>query len=327
MFIMVNMHVVNLRSVDLNLLTVLHALLIEESVSRAAARVHLSQPATSHALSRLRDLFHDPLLERRGGRLRRTAFGSGLMPRVNAAIQATTAVFTGPGPLDLRSIATTMRIAASDYVSTLLLPTVLRDLSTQAPGLELRVTVTDRVSVSETLKSGGADLALGVFGRSTPGFLTEGLFDDDFVILARSGHPILETPELAARDLVHHDWLLVSPFGDPVGPVDEALRGQGLSRPVRLTVPSFLQAPQVAASTNLVVALGRRLAAVALEHWPLGTRELPLPVPGFRANTMWLSQRNGDPLLEWVRSRFRDAAQQEADGRQARTESARRTIE
>lgn len=298
----------NLRSIDLNLLAVLQALLTEESVSRAALRVGLSQPATSHALGRLRTLFDDPLLERRNGKLCRTAFSTALLPKVGEAVRAAQAVFGENAPFDPASVSMTMRLAATDYVSTLLLPGLLDTLATQAPGLDLRVTVTDRLAVGDALTSGRADLAIGVFGRSTPGFRTEDLFQDDLILLARRGHPLLSTDDLTPEDLVRHDWLLVSPFGDPMGPVDEALRARGLARRIRLTVPIFLQAPEIVAGTDLVVALGRRLGLMACARWPVEWRELPLAVPGFVANAMWLEQRNADPVLNWFRSRLRGAA-------------------
>lgn len=303
---MINMQQMNLRGIDLNLLAVLHALLTEESVSRAALRVGLSQPATSHALARLRALFDDALLERRDGKLCRTAFASVLLPRVCIAVQSAQAVFREPGPFDPASITATVRLAATDYVSTLLLPDVLRRLSAEAPGLDLRVTVTDRLAVGDALTSGRADLALGVFGRSTPGFRTEDLFNDDLILLARRGHPILSVDRLTPEDLARYDWMLVSPFGDPVGPVDEALRARGIARRVRLTVPIFLQAPEIVARTDLVVALGRRLGMIAIGRWPVGWRELPLQVPGFTANAMWLDQRDTDPVLSWLRARLHE---------------------
>lgn len=302
------MHMVNLRGIDLNLLTILQSLLAEESVSRAADRLGLSQPAASHALNRLRALFADPLLERHGSRLTRTAFAAALLPRLQQALRAAEAVFAPPDSFDPAGASGTVCLAASDYVSALLLPGVVNALATEAPGLELRVITADRLGVTDALRAGRADLALGVFGTAAPGFRSQTLFSDDFVIVARRGHPILEAPRLQPADLAHHDWALVSPFGDATAQLDEALRLQGLARRVRVSVPTFLQAPQLAAETGLALALGRRLALQAVRRWPLGWRELPLPVAGFAANMMWLEERTGDPLQDWLRARFLAAA-------------------
>ncbi|PBC20805.1 MULTISPECIES: LysR substrate-binding domain-containing protein [unclassified Mesorhizobium] len=136
---------------------------------------------------------------------------------------------------------------------------------------------------------------------------TEQLFEDDFVIVAHQGHPILAAETLAPRDMTGFEWALVSSSGDPVGQVDDALRPLGLMRRVLLTVPNFLHAPQIVAETGLVIALGRRFSKMAAAHWPLGLRELPLPVAGFTANMMWLAQRDGDPVLGWIRSLLRSS--------------------
>lgn len=301
---MYNMHEMNLRTVDLNLLHTLQALLLEQNVTRAAAKIGLSQPATSHALNRLRGLFDDPLLERKDGALRRTAFASQLMPRLDAALRAARAVFVPETDFNPKQVSGFVTLAATEYVSALILPTFLQNLQSDAPGVDVRVILTDKLSVAEVLQSGRADLALGVFERYAPGFRSEILFEDDFVLLARSGHPILNEESLTVQKLANYDWVLVSAFGDAAGPVDDALALFGVARRVRLTVPNFLQAPHVASETDLVVAFGRRLAMMSVDRWALGWRELPLAVRGFTTNMLWSEQRSGDRLLQWVRARI-----------------------
>lgn len=295
---------VNLRGIDLNLLTILQALLVEESVSRAAVSVGLSQPGTSQALGRLRALFGDRLLERREGRLRRTAFATLLLPKLNAAMRATKAVFAAEEDFDPRLMQSEMNLAVTDYVSGLLLPKLLHTVKVESPALDLRITLTDRPSVADALRSGRADLALGVFGPSVTGFRTETLFEDDFVIVGRAEHPIFRIEALRPADLTHYDWMLVSALGDAVGQLDDALRPLGLERRVLLTVPIFMHVPLVVADSDLLVALGRRFSQMAIAHWPLDQRELPLRVSSFTANMMWLAQRNDDPALAWLRSRI-----------------------
>ncbi|MGO7212601.1 LysR substrate-binding domain-containing protein [Rhizobium ruizarguesonis] len=298
----------NMRSVDLNLLTTLQALLVEQSVSRAALKVGLSQPATSHALARLRELFKDALLERHGGQLRRTALASELMPRLDAALRAARAVFDPEVSFDPMQVSAEIRLAATEYVSALLLPPLMKKIKSEAPGVDFRVIPTNKLAVAEILRSGQADLALGVFEPYIPGFRSEALFDDDFVIVARLGHPILASrTKLTPLCFVDYDWMLVSPFGDSVGQVDDALQPLGICRRVRLTVPNFLQASEVASETGLVLALGRRLAMRNIQRLPLGWRELPLTVRGFTTNMMWVDQRNSDPLLLWVRQQIAGA--------------------
>jgi DNA-binding transcriptional LysR family regulator len=169
----------------------------------------------------------------------------------------------------------------------------------------MRVTLTDRSSVADALRSGRADLALGVFGPSVPGFRTETLFEDDFVIVGATEHPIFRLQEFRPTDLTSYSWVLVSALGDAVGQLDDALRPLGLERRVLVTVPNFMHVPPVIADTDLLVALGRRFSSMAVAHWPLARRELPLRVSGFAANMMWLAQRNDDPALDWMRSRIR----------------------
>lgn len=200
---MLNMHAMNdLRRIDLNLLVILDALLSEQHVTRAAERLHLSQPAVSHALARLRDLLGDPLLVRQGGGLVATARALELAaPLADALAQVQSLL--APNRFDPASARRTFRLAMSDYGAALLLPGLARALREQAPGIDLVISHASREGMQEGVLSGEIDLAAGVFPdlpaelRSTP------LFEEHYACLVdRDSLPpggVLDLPTYLAR--------------------------------------------------------------------------------------------------------------------------------
>lgn len=152
----------DLRRIDLNLLLTLHALLAEQHVSRAALRLHRSQPAVSHALAQLRELFGDPLLVRRGGRLQVTARAQALVEPLQQALEQLDGLLGSPG-FDPQRAQRSFRLAMSDYGARVVLPGLMRLLRNEAPGIDLIVSQGSREAMLGQLFDGEADLALAVF--------------------------------------------------------------------------------------------------------------------------------------------------------------------
>jgi DNA-binding transcriptional LysR family regulator len=295
------MHAMNLDAMDLNLLRVLDALLTERHVTRASKRLGLSQPATSHALARLRECLGDPLFVRTPRGLAPTARASELAGPLRAALSTLQHVVAGGAGFDPATAKRTFHIATIDYGSFVVVPALLERVQREAPGIDLWVRAV-REDPFEQLASGEADVALGPAPMlpARASFHTRKLYEERFVCMARKGHPrVRKGLDLATWASLSH--ILVAPRGNPGGVVDEVLAKHGMARRVALAVPHFLVAPHVVASSDLVLTIGARVAAAFAEMLPVKIFEPPVPIPGFEVHLTWHARNHHDPAQQWLR--------------------------
>ncbi len=310
-----------LRGVDLNLVRVLDALLAERHVTRAAARLGISQSAASHALARLRRLLADPLLVRgpRGARGPRsphevmvpTPRALALAPALERALAELAAALRPPAPFDPATARRTFHLAIGDYAELVLLPALVARLATIAPGVDLFVrAVPDDLAAA--LAAGDVDLVLAPprpRDLSGPGLYQRHLFDERFVCALRRGHPAA-TRRLTLDRFCDLDHVLIAPRGTAGGYVDDALARLGRRRRVAVTVPHFLVVPHVVATTDLVVTLPARVAAALAAPHRLVTRPPPaaLGVTGFAIHQLWHERTHGDAAGRWLRDQLATVA-------------------
>lgn len=292
----------HLEGADLNLAVVLHALLEERSVSRAARRLGLSQSATSHALARLRDLVGDPLFVRTREGLVPTARAEAMQDGVASGLSHLEAALFSVGVFDPGTARRTFRIGSSDYVEHVLLPPLLARLAVVAPGLDLW-SVVRPVDAKNALASGDLDLVVQPASDSDalPGLHATELWDDAFVGVVRKGHPLLRG-KLTLDRFAQADHAFIAPGGRPGGGVvDEALARTGRARRIAFMTPSFLVAPRVVAETDLVITLASRVASTFARSLPLQLFAPPLELPGFRIAMCWHERRERDPAHRFLR--------------------------
>jgi len=311
----------NLAGVDLNLLVSLDALLSERSVTRAARRVGLSQPAMSHCLARLRSLLDDPLLVRGRGGMVPTARAEAMGPALRAALGALSEVLSAGPQFDPATARASFRVASVDYAAFVLLPPLLERIGSQAPNVELWC-VAPPVDTTVALLRGDLDLSLGVV---RPGDVLDELghtllFRERFVCVVRRGHR-LARGKLTVERFASAQHAFIAPRGTHGGVVDEALANLGVRRRVALALPHFLVAPYVVARTDLVLTVAERVARTMARTLPLTVLEPPMPLPGFGIFLLWSARRSGDPALGWLR------AQMEAVARTLRGPSKARAVE
>jgi DNA-binding transcriptional LysR family regulator len=275
----------NIHALDLNLLGVLHALLEERSVSRAARRMGITQPAASNALARLRAQLDDPVLVRVGREMALSPRAEPLVEPVRALVEGIERVMSPPARVEPASLRRTFRVATSDHVDLVLLPELEAILSTEAPGVDLHAQPVPR-DVTAALREGRADLAIGGFDDVPSDLCAARLFEDRFVCLLRRGHP-LGAAELTLERYVALTHILVAPRGEPRGLVDRALRARGLSRRVARTVAHFLAAPFIAARSDHVLTLPERLALPMARLLDLDVRPPPLPLAAISIVALW----------------------------------------
>jgi DNA-binding transcriptional LysR family regulator len=290
----------DLQRIDLNLLVAFEALMADRSVSAAAARIGISQPAMSGALARLRDLFHDTLFVRSGRSMLPTVRATQLDGQIAQALAQIRAALEAPSAFDPLTSRRVFNVSGGDYATGVILPRLAARLATAAPSVDLRFRFVEKDATVDLLDSDALDLALGVYPTPPKRLCLQPLFEERFVCLARKGHPGLQGGmTLAAFVALPH--LLVTERGDALGAVDEALAKLGLERHVRLTVPHVLVAPMVLPRTDLIASVGARAAHLFAGSAPVEVYEMPLQIPSWRLSMLWSRQRAGDLGLAWLR--------------------------
>jgi DNA-binding transcriptional LysR family regulator len=297
---------VNLAAIDLNLLVVLDAVLSERNVTRAAARIGRSQPATSHALNRARELFKDPLLVRVRGALELTARARLIAPKIHRLLRELGAVLDTHKEFDPATVDC-VTIGATDYVGFVLLPHLFQILQEVAPRLSVRVRTVEGPDALDPLVSGVLDVAIGTFPQIPAGLRTEELFADEFVCVrrrTRTGRPArISIDQFAALGHV----LVVSPSAGQ-GPVDYALGRTGRSRHIVAYVPQFLVAPSIVAATSLVLTTGRRIAERLALSLGLEVFAPPFALKPFGVRMVWHPRTEEDSVGRWLRTALREAS-------------------
>lgn len=288
----------NLRQLDLNLLLTLDALLEEGNVTRAARRLHYSQPSVSVQLAKLRHHLKDPLLLPGPRGMRPTARAEALKGPLRQALEQLQRAVEGEGRFEAARATNTWTVAAADYgESTVVLPLLAR-LRELAPGTRLAVVQALPARMARQAERGDIDLALHITGEAPAGLHQAPLFEERYVLAGRRDHPQLRRKPTLKRfcELQH---VMVSPDGGGfAGATDAALEKMGLRRNVVLSVPHFLFLLEVLERTDLVAMLPARLAARA---GGLKAIEAPVPVPGYRMAMFWHERVHRDPAHRWLR--------------------------
>jgi DNA-binding transcriptional LysR family regulator len=292
-------HALNLAAIDLNLLVVLRALLTERHVTRAASRIGLSQSATSHALSRLRELYGDQLLVRSGKSLRLTPRAERLLPLLDRGLSDLKATVDPEPVFDPRTARRSFTIGTADYGQAVVLPELLRVLEREAPHIELSSLTFP--NLEELVIAGTLDLSLDVVSPGSHSRLrVERLFSDDFVCVMRKGRD-KRPRKLSLEQYLKLRHLVVAPSGTPGSLVDTELEKRGLSRQVALRVSSFLVAPIVLGQTDYVSTLPRRLAESVAPRHRLTLMTPPIELQPFTLGIVWHPRLESDPAQAWLR--------------------------
>jgi DNA-binding transcriptional LysR family regulator len=293
----------DLRSFDLNLLVVLHMLIAERSVSTTAKKLHLSQPATSAALKRLRVALGDPILVREGLQMVITPRAEELLAPLAAILGEIERTLTSPEPFDPAHVDRTMRIATNDYGAFILIPPLMNRLQSIAPNINLEVWDIGRDAIA-ALKEGKIDLAIADGWTLKHCQCTEVLFAETFTCLARRDHPRIQG-ELTLDRYLAEEHILVSPRGRVAGHVDAVLAQRGWERRVRLTLPHVLAVPAAVAATDGIVTLASRIAHQLAAGYQLQILSPPIDPGNFQVAMAWRSPLTNDPAIQWLRGELR----------------------
>jgi DNA-binding transcriptional LysR family regulator len=304
---------IDLRRADLNLLVVFQRLLAERHVGRAAKRLHVTQSAASHALGRLRTMFHDPLFVRHPKGIQPTSRALALAPAIADILERANTLLASPGGFDPNQ-PHTFTIGGTDLALFTVLNPLIKRLRATAPKVDLRVRSLDGTRVVAAFDRQEIDCALVPFVEAPARIAREPLIEETFVGIARRDHPAFRRKRISVSSWAALPHLLVSPRGEDAGEADEHLAKLGLKRRIVAVVPHFLAAPLIVASSDLVTLTTKRVANYFSELLDLTIFEPPVPMRGFTIDLLGSVARRTDPALRWLRDQMLQMCSEGATG-------------
>jgi DNA-binding transcriptional LysR family regulator len=296
---------VSITSVDLNLLLVLHTVLAERNVARAAERLHVTPSAVSNALARLRDALGDPLVTRKGRGVVPTPRAIELAPRL-ARVVREIELTLADAPYDAASCTRTFTLAVADLGQVVWAPRLVLAMRREMPLAHLRVVGVDTLVSLGDLGSSEIDLQVGIAAKG-PGIYAEPLLEERSALVARRDHPLFKrrVTRRALGELFHVRVEMVpgKNFRDPFAAMFARAR---VPREVVATVPSFTAAAEIAATSDLVTMLPASFLRAKGEA--LGLREVsaPLPAHAIRIAMCWHERTHADPAARAFRTLVRE---------------------
>lgn len=309
----------NFRTLDLNLLRVFDEVMSERSLTRAAEKLSITQPAVSNAMRRLRDAVGDELLVRHGQGVQPTARALALWPVVREAL-ASLADNLAPERFEPATAKTTLVLAMADATAATLIPHLVEILEAEAPGVTVRILPLTTRDPRGLLDEEDADMAVGNFpavladltARAQSGALvayeSRRLYDGQYVAAMRRDHPLARQP-LTLEHYCAARHALVSFSGRAWGFIDEALASLGKKRHIALTVNQYGTAARVVAQTDLVTVLPRHFVPITKMAHLLHIHTLPLDVMAVHVDALWHKRGPHRPAYDWMVQTLGRAAQ------------------
>jgi DNA-binding transcriptional LysR family regulator len=294
---------IQLHRIDLNLLVVFEALMVEGSVAGAAVKLNKTPSAVSHALARLRDQVGDPLMVKVGGRMQASPFALQLIEDVRPILSSIQRVLKLPEPFDPGASTRTFRIACP--VSAKLLSNVMNEIQQVAPNINIDWQGAPR-QIYAAVAEGQIDLAHLGGERRLPGGLDEAEMPPmSFVSFVRKGHPALSDwgPD-AWRRFGH---VKVAIENEVRSPVDEVTQNAEADRRIAARISEFSAVGPLLAASDLIATLPPEIMAWDMETYGLVPLPAIVPLPLFRVRFFWSSRTGNDPALMWIRKRVFDA--------------------
>lgn len=303
---MLSIRGMDIRAVDLNLLKAFDALTTERAVTRAGDRIGLSQPAMSHALSRLRDLFADDLFVRTPTGMEPTARAREIAPLVAAAIEHIEAALNLGIGFDPAKSANIFTAGMAEYAEVALVGRLAAAFADQAARATLRLTPLTGADAAEQLDRGMIDVAVAHLNALPAHIESIRLLRDPFVVIARRGHPITGQ-QLSVETYAALNHILVSPRGDTSGALDRILVDFGLRRRIALLVATYLALPVALAASDLVATVPSRTARQIAATAEIEIMPLPLDF-AMTVSMAWHRRAASEPAQAWFRALLIEAA-------------------
>jgi len=289
----------NYRGLDLNLLRVFDVLLDERNVSRAAARIGLTQPAMSHALNRLRLAFDDPILTRVGQEMQPTRKAIELAPSIREILDRVARLSAHNAAFDPKQSHRSLVIGMTDYAASRVLPDLVSELAEQAPKMRLVVRHVARGDGPQAVEAGDIDLAIGIFLNVQQ--LRSHVLDEERLMCAIWAGNTQVQQRLSLDQYLKMQHVVVATRGDTGGVVERELAKLNLQRSIFCVVPHALVATAILPKTNLILTLGEGALRDQQKQRDLRILPPPIPLPKARFEMVWHTRTEADAAMQWIR--------------------------
>ncbi|MFC6635165.1 LysR family transcriptional regulator [Microbulbifer taiwanensis] len=289
-----------LQQMDMNLFLVLEAIYNARNLTRAAEQLHITQPAVSNALARLRRSLDDPLFTRTPAGMSPTPLTESIMPKVQQALALLGTSLSEQRQFDPAGAQKTLRMSMNDMAETLLLPRLLERLQQLAPGISVESYYVPRDQLAKELAANTLDFGLDIPLATATQLQQQRLVNDRYLCMLRADHPLAEQTNLTLEQYLQLDHIHVSSRRSGPGLVDIALNKLGRRRNIKLRVQHYRVAPLVVLRTDLALTVPASLA----NQYPARLFELPFQIPQMDWHLLWHRNQHEDPANRWLRGQL-----------------------
>jgi DNA-binding transcriptional LysR family regulator len=290
----------HISRVDLNLFTVFEAIYTEGSVTRASQKLNLTQPAISHSLGRLRQMFDDPLFVRQGHAMVSTPLARNIIEPIRRSLRGLEVTLNGLHAFDPETTSKRFNIALRDVLEATILPPLIRRVRESAPLVDIAASHVERRELENELATGTLDGAIDVLLPLASDIMHTRIYQDSTVVVARKGHPDIDGA-LDIETYLKQDHILASSRRRGPGLEDFELSRFGLERHIRLRCQHYFAACRVVSQTDLVLTMPGRYAQIANQQFGNQILPFPLEVPAFDVFLYWHANVDADPANRWFR--------------------------
>jgi len=290
----------HISRVDLNLFTVFEAIYTEGSVTRASQKLNLTQPAISHALGRLRQMFDDPLFVRQGHTMVSTPLARSIIDPIRRSLRSLEVTLNGVHAFDPATTEKRFNIALRDVLEATILPPLMVHVRQQAPMVDIAAGQVERRELQGELANGTLDVAIDVLLALPTDVMHTRIYQDSTVVVARKGHPDIDG-KLDIDTYLKQDHILASSRRRGPGLEDFELSRYGLERRIRLRCQHYFAACRVVSQTDMILTMPGRYARIANEQFGNQILAFPLEMPAFDVFLYWHANVDNDPANRWFR--------------------------
>lgn len=310
----------DIHRIDLNLLVVLEAIYSEGGLTRAAARLNVTQPAISYSLGRLRELLGDPLFVREGHAMTPTPFTRNMIEPLRRALRSVETVLSDLDRFEPPTAERRFTLGCRDALESRVLPRLMSRITQAAPNVELATVQFSRREVKADLFSGRLDVVTDVILPKSRHIRHLPLSSDRLAVVARRNHPAING-EMSLKAYLEQDHILVSSRPSGPGVEDFELGRRGMQRRVVLRCQHYFAALRVVAETDLMVTMPQRLARIVSQEFSHQILPFPMEMPQHEHYLIWHENMDEDPANRWLREQIIQAFAETEDDFEPLTKS------
>lgn len=292
--------------IDLNLFYILTNVYHEGSITAAAKKLHLTQPAVSHALGRLREKFNDELFIRHGRRMVPSSFCQQIMPKIIESVGELESTLIDVDAFNINNHKRELKFGFRDILESIFFPTLIKDLVTNTPNITVNSRQISMIEMEKALEQQELDIVIDVLTPTSTNINHALICNEHFSLICRHGHPILD--DLTLENYVAADHAIVTLKDSKVNVVDMALAELGVSRKVALRCEHYFAATSVISQCDMLLTMPNAYANLLKEKMPVHVTQLPFEVPELPVHMYWHKQAEHDPVNGWMREKLMDIA-------------------